>query len=140
MEKAKKLWNLLGKSSQASETAHDCLGVHLKRPTQTRWNSLFDSLVSLLSVADKLGKQLNKLFCIVHLRIITHYLRIILRWLLHCSQNTSIFIFRHGFPERIRPCNGTNCKIVGYFTKRKKLLFRLRSTMFDKSNERLTQN
>ena len=56
MDKCKKTWNLLSKSSQASETAHEYLGVHLKHPTKTRWNSLYDSLISLLAVEAKLGK------------------------------------------------------------------------------------
>ena len=56
MKKAKTLWNLIGKSPLAAENAFHQLGVHLPRPVDTRWNSLFDAIIALLKCSNKLGK------------------------------------------------------------------------------------
>ena len=54
LEKAKKLWNTIGRCPQASEKVFDCIGAYLPRPNATRWNSMYDSLNALLRDKSKL--------------------------------------------------------------------------------------
>lgn len=53
MEKCNSIWKNL-RSPKASEALKTYLGVALKRPVVTRWNSLFDALEQIVSVEEKL--------------------------------------------------------------------------------------
>ena len=57
------LWNKIGRSSKAVETVNDTLGLGLKRPNQTRWNSTFMAVERLVKLIDKNGKETFQTVC-----------------------------------------------------------------------------
>lgn len=60
--KCKSLWNKQSRSSYASDIIKQTFGVYLVTPNDTRWNSLLDSLVQLLSFIKDKATELKTVF------------------------------------------------------------------------------
>jgi hypothetical protein len=55
--KCQALWNKYGRSNKASETVTDTFGLGLKRPNETRWNSMFMAVERLVRIISENGEH-----------------------------------------------------------------------------------
>jgi len=62
LSKCQKIWNKIGRSTKAAESIKEICGVQLIRPCATRWNSLYDSISSILKQRPKLQDICDCLF------------------------------------------------------------------------------
>ena len=61
--KCNALWNKFDRSSKTVETVNDTLGLGLKRPNQTRWNSTFMAVERLVKLIGKNGEETFQTVC-----------------------------------------------------------------------------
>lgn len=67
----KALWSKQSRSSVAADLIKQSLGVYLKVPNETRWNSELDASTQLLDIIKKKSKELKEIFRKLQLNFLT---------------------------------------------------------------------